>query len=92
MTDSPGADGHFGVADQGLISHHFTVRGRTLEKSSGPFRYVWPAELDLMARLAGLELRERWAGWTREPFTSESGQHVSVWQKAGRESAVGSSG
>jgi hypothetical protein len=42
---------------------------------------VWPAELDLMAQLAGMRLRERWAGWTRAPFTSESEQHVSVWQK-----------
>jgi hypothetical protein len=47
-----------------------------------PFRYVWPAELDLMARLAGLTLRQRWSGWQREPFTSESRAHVSVWQKA----------
>jgi hypothetical protein len=47
-----------------------------------PFRYVWPAELDLMARLAGMRLRERWADWTREPFTSDSTKHVSVWQKA----------
>jgi hypothetical protein len=46
-----------------------------------PFRYVWPAELDLMARLAGLALRERWQSWTREPFTSESTKHISVWQK-----------
>ena len=45
-----------------------------------PFRYVWPAELDLMAQLAGMSLRERWDGWTREPFTSESTSHVSVWQ------------
>jgi hypothetical protein len=43
---------------------------------------VWPSELDLMARLAGLTLRERWSGWKREPFTSESRKHVSVWQKA----------
>jgi hypothetical protein len=42
---------------------------------------VWPAELDLMARLAGMSLRERWGGWQREPFTSESMSHVSVWQK-----------
>ncbi|HWH66825.1 MAG TPA: hypothetical protein VNS99_12020, partial [Gaiellales bacterium] len=48
---------------------------------SVPFRYVWPAELDLMARLAGMTLRERWSGWKREPFTSESRKHVSVWQK-----------
>ena len=46
-----------------------------------PFRYVWPAELDLMAELAGLRLRDRWAGWGREPFTSESRGHVSVWEK-----------
>jgi hypothetical protein len=42
---------------------------------------VWPAELDLMAQLAGMRLRERWEGWAREPFTSESGTHVSIWQK-----------
>jgi hypothetical protein len=45
-----------------------------------PFRYVWPAELDLRARLAGMTLRERWSGWTREPFTSDSTSHVSVWE------------
>ncbi|WP_282204143.1 class I SAM-dependent DNA methyltransferase [Kitasatospora fiedleri] len=46
-----------------------------------PFRYVWPAELDLMARLAGLRLRDRWDGWTRTPFTEHSTRHVSVWEK-----------
>ncbi|WP_431036258.1 class I SAM-dependent DNA methyltransferase [Streptomyces sp. P6-2-1] len=46
-----------------------------------PFRYVWPAELDLMARLAGLRARERWGGWGHEPFTETSRAHVSVWQK-----------
>jgi SAM-dependent methyltransferase len=71
----------YDVANQGLISHHFQVAGDRFELSSGPFRYVWPSELDLMAKLAGLELRERWAGWRREPFTSESTQHVSVWVK-----------
>jgi hypothetical protein len=48
---------------------------------SVPFRYVWPAELDLMARLAGMTLHERWSGWNREPFTGESRKHISVWQK-----------
>jgi hypothetical protein len=48
-----------------------------------PFRYVWPSELDLMARLAGMTLRERWSGWRREPFTSDSTMHVSVWEKKG---------
>jgi hypothetical protein len=52
-----------------------------LEVVSMPFRYVWPSELDLMARLAGMTLRERWSGWKREPFTSESTKHVSVWEK-----------
>jgi SAM-dependent methyltransferase len=55
----------YGVAKQGLVSHHFyAVEGR-FERSSVPFRYVWPSELDLMARLAGLTLRERWSGCTR---------------------------
>jgi SAM-dependent methyltransferase len=71
----------YDVANQGLISHHFEVRSGAIEKSSVPFRYVWPAELDLMAELAGMRLRERWAGWKREPFTNDSRQHVSVWEK-----------
>jgi len=44
---------------------------------------VWPSELDLMARIAGMRLRERWADWDRSPFTSESLKHVSVWEKTG---------
>ena len=71
----------FDVAEQRLISHHYRVEGGELEVDSVPFRYVWPAELDLMARLAGMTLRDRWAGWRREPFTSESETHVSVWEK-----------
>jgi SAM-dependent methyltransferase len=71
----------YDVANQGLISHHFEVRDGKVEKSSGPFRYVWPSELDLMAQLAGMRLRERWSGWGREPFTSDSRQHVSVWER-----------
>ena len=71
----------YDVANQGLISHHFELRGVDFEKSSGPFRYVWPSELDLMAQMAGLELRERWEDWKREPFKSESRKHVSVWEK-----------
>jgi SAM-dependent methyltransferase len=64
-------------------SHHFWVVGDRLETFSAPFRYVWPSELDLMARLAGLGLRERWSGWDGAPFTSESRSHVSVWEKLG---------
>jgi SAM-dependent methyltransferase len=72
----------YDVASQGLVSHHFTrVDDGRFELVSVPFRYVWPAELDQMAELAGMQLRERWSGWLREPFTSESGKHVSVWEK-----------
>jgi hypothetical protein len=49
-----------------------------------PFRYVWPSEMDLMARLAGMRLRDRWEDWDRKPFTGESSQHVSVWEKPAR--------
>jgi SAM-dependent methyltransferase len=71
----------YDVASQGLISHHYSVVDGHLDVVSMPFRYVWPAELDLMARLAGMTLRERWSGWRREPFTSDSTKHVSVWEK-----------
>lgn len=68
----------YDVANQGLISHHYTHRF-----ASVPFRYVWPAELDLMARIAGLTSCERWADWDRSPFTSESRKHISVWERTG---------
>ena len=69
------------VATQGLVSHHYWLDDGELDVLSLPFRYVWPSELDLMAQLAGMTLRERWSGWKREPFTSDSRQHVSVWEK-----------
>jgi SAM-dependent methyltransferase len=78
----------YDIAAQGLISHHFRVVGERLEARSIPFRYVWPAELDLMARIAGMTLRERWSGWKREPFTSESTKHISVWEKSGKAGTV----
>jgi hypothetical protein len=71
----------YDVARQIAISHHYWLVDGRLETLSAPFRYVWPSELDLMARLAGMTLRERWSGWTREPFTSDSRSHVSVWEK-----------
>jgi len=71
------------VATQIAISHHYWMLDGRLDARSVPFRYVWPAELDLMARLAGMTLEERWSGWRREPFTSDSTQHVSVWEKPG---------
>jgi SAM-dependent methyltransferase len=71
----------FDVAEQGLVSHHYRLEDGAWRSRSIPFRYVWPAELDLMARIAGMKLTERWSNWTREPFTSESRSHVSVWRK-----------
>jgi SAM-dependent methyltransferase len=70
----------FDAANQGLVSHHFRAVDGRFEKRSIPFRYVWPSELDLMARLAGMTLLDRFGGWGREPFTSESTKHVSVWE------------
>jgi SAM-dependent methyltransferase len=71
----------YDVARQGLVSHHYWIADDRVEVFSPPFRYVWPSELDLMARLVGMTLRERWSGWKREPFTSDSTKHVSVWEK-----------
>jgi SAM-dependent methyltransferase len=71
----------YDTATQAMSSNYVTVGDGRGRFRSIPFRYVWPAELDLMARLAGMRLRDRWAGWAGEPFTSESGQHVSVWEK-----------
>ena len=74
----------YDVATQRQWSHHIDFRpdGR-VRRSSPPFRYAWPAELDLMARLAGLRLFDRWSDWSRAPFSSESEGHVSIWQKPG---------
>jgi len=79
--DHVGID-EYDVANQGLTSHHWSLIEGRWERFSVPFRYVWPSELDLMAQLAGMRLHHRWADWTREPFTSESRAHVSVWEKA----------
>jgi len=70
----------YDTATQAMSSNYITVEDGRGEYRSIPFRYVWPAELDLMARLAGMRLRDRWEGWSRQPFTSQSGQHVSVWE------------
>jgi hypothetical protein len=81
--DSWGLD-EFDVANQGLVSHHFRVIDGRVARNSVPFRYVWPSELDLMAEMAGMRLEDRWFDWTREPFTSESRSHVSVWRRLGK--------
>jgi SAM-dependent methyltransferase len=72
----------FDLAVQGCDSHHYTrQKDGTFRYSVGHFRYIWPAECDLMARLAGMELESRVENWDGTPFTSESEKHVSVWRK-----------
>jgi SAM-dependent methyltransferase len=71
----------FDVVEQTMVSHHFTATEDGIRHRSIPFRYVWPSELDLMARLAGLRLRSRSADWHGNPFTADSRSHVSVWEK-----------
>ena len=71
----------YDIANQRMTSHHFEIVDGRAERFAVPFRYAFPAEYDLMAELAGMRLRERWAGWDREPFRSESRSHVSVWEK-----------
>jgi SAM-dependent methyltransferase len=71
----------YDVAAQLAVSRHYwTIEGQ-LRTFSSTHRYAWPAELDLMARIAGLRLRDRWADWHRTPFTGESRSHISVWEK-----------
>ena len=69
------------VVTQRAVSHHFWVTGAQTKAWPVPWRYVWPSELDLMARLAGMTLRDRWGGWAGQPFTADSIVHVSVWEK-----------
>lgn len=69
------------VVDQIDVSRHWWVVEGELRTFSSAHRYVWPSELDLMARLAGLVLRNRWSGWQGEPFTADSRSHISVWEK-----------
>src|SRR3954451_9885190 len=73
----------YDIVAQGLTSHHYSVTDGELRVNAIPFRYVWPAELDLMARLGAMTLRDRWSDCTREPFTADSPKNVSVWEKTG---------
>jgi SAM-dependent methyltransferase len=76
-----GYDRYTDLVAQQATSHHFTADGSGVREFKTPFRYVWPSELDLMARLAGMSLRGRWASWDRSPFTGDSASHVSVWER-----------
>jgi SAM-dependent methyltransferase len=76
-----GYDRYVDLVAQRAVSHHFVADGSGVREVTTPFRYVWPSELDLMARLAGMQLRHRWADWDRSPFTGDSTSHVSVWER-----------
>jgi hypothetical protein len=71
----------YDVVTQQFSSQHYYFDADGVRSYPVEFRYAWPAELDLMARIAGLRLRDRWAGWRREPFTRVSRSHVSVYEK-----------
>jgi hypothetical protein len=78
-----GYDHYVDLVAQLAVSHHFVASGSHVSEVQTPFRFVWPSELDLMARLAGMTLRDRWSDWNRSPFTADSSAHVSIWEKVG---------
>ncbi|MFI7674007.1 class I SAM-dependent DNA methyltransferase [Actinophytocola sp. NPDC049390] len=72
----------YDVVTQEFTSNHVTVSPEGTGRFRRiPFRYAWPAEMDLMARIAGMRRRHRWADWDRSPLTAESTKHVSIWEK-----------
>jgi methyltransferase family protein len=71
----------FDVVEQRMDGQHFDFADGRVEPGPIELRYAWPAELDLMARIAGMRLEHRWGGWSREPFTAVSPAHVSVYVK-----------
>ncbi len=64
-----------------MVARYVELRPSGVQVHPIPMRYAWPSEIDLMARLAGLERRERWSGWDRSPFTASSANHVSVYSR-----------
>ncbi|GAA3701095.1 class I SAM-dependent methyltransferase [Microlunatus aurantiacus] len=87
VAPDPAGGGYVGFDQYDVVTQQFTSNHITISADGSgqfrriPFRYAWPAELDLMARLAGLGLAHRWAGWDRSPLTPDSTTHVSVWEK-----------
>ena len=81
-------DGHlvfdtYDLVTQECTSHHYRRQDDgSVRYGAGHFRYIWPAECDLMAQLAGMQLESRWADWNGSPFTATSESHVSVWRRA----------
>lgn len=73
--------GQHDPATQRVVSQKVVITDGSVKLYPVQIRYCWPSELDLMAQLAGLRLRERWSNWKREPFTSQSGQHISIYER-----------
>jgi hypothetical protein len=80
-SDHVGIETFDDLVGQVAWSHHWIEVGGRLVRHSAPYRYVWPSELDLMAKINGLRLRDRWADWGHEPFTSDSVSQVAVFEK-----------
>jgi len=93
VAPDPAGGGYVGFDQYDVVTQEFTSNHITVSPDGSgrfrriPFRYAWPAEMDLMARLAGMTLRHRWAGWDRSVLTQDSTRHVSVWEKARAEKA-----
>ena len=88
VAPDPAGGGYAGFDQYDVVTQEFTSNHVTVSPDGSgsfrrvPFRYAWPAEMDLMARIAGMKLRHRWADWDRSELTQESTKHVSVWEKA----------
>ena len=74
--------GQHDASTQRVVSQKVVITDGSVRLYPVQIRYCWPSELDLMAQLAELRLRERWSNWKREPFTSESGQHISIYERS----------
>lgn len=80
------SESHWGVdeidvATQNYVSHHVWFEDGETRKFSVPFRFAWPSEMDLMAKMAGMELEHRWSDWEKSRFDAQSKRHISVWRK-----------
>jgi SAM-dependent methyltransferase len=73
--------GRFDAATQRVVSQKVVITDGSVKLYPVQIRFAWPSELDLMAQLAGLRLRERWSNWERAPFDSDSGKHISIYEK-----------
>lgn len=84
LTDTRLIIDSYDLVTQRLTSHRYKIENGNVTEAGGagtPHRYVWPSEMDVMAKLAGLELAHRYADWTKSEFTGESTSSISVWQK-----------